>query len=416
MTAPPPTAPAIIKVNESMIDHLWLFDSDQAQHAPQGSTSRRYAYQAIRQIWALQHSKLLPRGVGNALVQALRVTLNGLRVPPDLQAWVSMLDAQQHSLVGEYEQAQHIISTQLLNQARSEVSDAWACAACAAFHDAWIRLSSPDADAELFGARTRTELIGRHMGPVLAILEKIGSNRQSLGPKMQAHLLRMSVVANRFSGLSVERVAWLQLASDVSSAQPSMAQAYSRLVSGWGFLADGQPDRAEYSLESASTSARQIGWGFGEWLASYELDCLRHRDDAHDIRLARLAKIRHSVLADIHPEASFVLGAAPSRRDRVMSAKDYIAANMGRRVSVQEVASHCLVSSRTLSHDFGQELGKRPLDYINEQKILYAQQLISEGKSVREASMAVGFDSTLGFIKAYVRVQGIPPPGYTGRA
>lgn len=396
--------------NDSLIGHLWLFDEDAHWQATHRSKAGHHAFRAIRHMWALQHSALIPRQAAHALTGALRAILGGMNVPVELQAWLTMIDVQQHSLLGEHEQAQALIRSRLLNVPPSQAVDAWACAASGAFHDAWLRLSPPRPVGGNPFKGDRVELMAQHLEPVRDILAGLGDHRQLCSPKMQAQLLRISVVLDSLRGAKADRSAWLQLAADISSSQPTMAQAYGQLASAWVFLAEGQTSRAELALEAAMVSARKLGWGMGDWFASHELDCLRHGADSHDARLQRLASVRQKVCAEVDEGAAGAPLSVPSRRERVQKAREFIVANLGQRISVEAVASHCAVSSRTLSHDFSQEMGKSPLDYINEQKVRHAEVLIGLGKSLREVATAVGFDSVLGFVKAYARVRGAPPP------
>lgn len=395
------------RVNQTLIGPLWPFDTELSPLSAGQGRASRYAFHAVKQIWALQHSTALPSSAALSLIHALRTTVESLSVSREVHAWVTLIDAQQSMLKGDA-----LLASQLLAElmARDDISlDARAGVVCVAFHAALLNVSPwQRGAAQELG---RTEALNLAMAEARQWRQGLLDRRHECNPRMQAQLLRVGAVMDALAGLELERPVWLQMASDMARPAPSMERAYSQLACAWVFLAEQRNHRATVAFEAALATAEALGWRLGQWWAAYELDVLRHPLDRHDIRLNRLPKHLMDWSETALPRDTSVEAAPPDSASRLDIAKRYIQANLARRISILEVASVCQVSPRTLTQDFHAGEGKTPLEYINELKVHRAGDWLAQGRSLREVATAVGFETVLGFTKAYMRVHGVPPPG-----
>ena len=84
-----------------------------------------------------------------------------------------------------------------------------------------------------------------------------------------------------------------------------------------------------------------------------------------------------------------------------------LARNANYRTS--KLASLCHVSVRQLERTFLVEMGRRPQDWLNEQRVLAARQLLREGRSITEVLQDLGFKQRSQFSRDFKKYHGIPP-------
>ncbi len=394
--------------NPNLVSGLWPFGDESLSRRVERSQASHYAVRAIKQIWALQHSTALPAHATASLIHALRATVAELSLPDSVRAWITLVDAQQCLFTGETTQT-HQLLWGLMTQ-KGLTAEARVGAVCVAFHMAMLEISPWLRGRHAPSART--EALNEAMVRARQWHQDLAPLRHELHPTMQAQTLRLSSVMDALAGRELERSVWLRMASDMAQPLPSVGRAYSQLACAWIFMAEQRTARAKVAFEAALATSERLGWRLGAWLAAYELDVLNQPFDLHDTRLQRLPLQGLDEPAGKAPSEDLEGGRPPSSESRLLMAKQHIQANLGRRISIIEVARICQVSPRTLTQDFHVGEGKTPLEYINELKVHLAGEALAEGKKLREVATAVGFETVLGFIKAYVRVHGVPPPGH----
>jgi AraC-like DNA-binding protein len=408
-----PAASAVPMVHQTLIHQLWPFEDELLGANARGSRGLRYACHAVQQMWVLQHSTVLHGGAALPLIRALQTTLGGLSLPPDMQAWVTLVEAQQRLFMGHQAQARQMLDSLL--RADKLTADVWAASLCVGFHAAVLSVSPWQTHADTDGAQPcRVETLSRALADIRLWRDRRNDLFEHCSPKAQAQLVRIGVVVDALDGQELDRTVWLRMASDMAKPVPSIARAYSQLASAWVFLTEGKTLRATVAFEAALSTSNALGWRFGGWVAAYELDLLRHPDDRHGGRVDRLPChlldwTQTTTPNDVSDEAPTLDSAA-----RLRVAKQYIQGHLARRISILEVAAICGVSPRTLTQDFHAGEGQTPLEYINALKVHQADEWLKEGRSIREVATAVGFETVLGFVKAYVRVHGAPPAGVGG--
>jgi AraC-like DNA-binding protein len=402
-----PAITAIQMINQKLMHQLWPFD-DELAHADRHRRELGYAYHAVKQMWVLQHSTVLPCAAALPLIQALKSTLEGLSLPPELHAWMTLIDAQQSLLTGDQVHATHTLGNLLRHDGLS--ADVRAATMCVGFHAAMLQASPLHAPGEVWPAPPRVETLSHALTGVRQWRDGWGDVFETCSPKAQAQLIRIGGIMDALDGRDLDRPAWLRMAADMAAPEPSIARAYSQLACGWVFLAEGRVHRATVAFDAALGTSHTLGWSLGSWLAAYELDVLKHPEDSTDMRSRRMP--RH--LLDWSHEVPVQAQDAPSRpldsATRLRVAKQYIQDHLAQRISILEVATICGVSPRTLTQDFHAAEGRTPLEYINAVKVEQAVEWLNQGRSIREVASAVGFETVLGFVKAYVRVHGQPPP------
>jgi AraC-like DNA-binding protein len=87
----------------------------------------------------------------------------------------------------------------------------------------------------------------------------------------------------------------------------------------------------------------------------------------------------------------------------------YINENIGRRITLEELADTASLSSFHFSRRFKRDTGYSPVEYVNRKKLDYAKTLlIRTDWPVTEIAERTGF-SLKGFIKLFSQEEGMPP-------
>jgi AraC-like DNA-binding protein len=88
----------------------------------------------------------------------------------------------------------------------------------------------------------------------------------------------------------------------------------------------------------------------------------------------------------------------------------YIRGHLQQPLSRQTLASAFGLSPEHINLLFRRELGMTPSAVINRERVMLAYRLIHEqGKSVKEAAYAVGYQDPFYFSRVFKRTLGIPP-------
>ncbi|WKK71926.1 AraC family transcriptional regulator [Rathayibacter oskolensis] len=92
--------------------------------------------------------------------------------------------------------------------------------------------------------------------------------------------------------------------------------------------------------------------------------------------------------------------------DRVAAA---VAGEPGREWTVDQLASVGAMSRTVLTERFRAAFGRSPAGYVTEVRMRRAKELLEAGRSVSEASRALGYSSDDGFSRAFRRHVGVVP-------
>jgi len=97
----------------------------------------------------------------------------------------------------------------------------------------------------------------------------------------------------------------------------------------------------------------------------------------------------------------------------VESAKSYIFENFSQDISLQELATHCLVSPFHFSRIFKAFMNMSPYQYLAEVRLNHAKVLLTTTEqSILDISYACGFNSPEHFATAYRHRYRLPPSGF----
>ena len=91
------------------------------------------------------------------------------------------------------------------------------------------------------------------------------------------------------------------------------------------------------------------------------------------------------------------------------NAIEYINENLFSIKEIREVCAHFNVSEQYLFKLFRTQLYISPYKYLVTKRLLYAQNMLQQGKRPTEIYYLCGFDSYVSFYKQYVRAFGHPP-------
>lgn len=96
----------------------------------------------------------------------------------------------------------------------------------------------------------------------------------------------------------------------------------------------------------------------------------------------------------------------------IKTVSDYIKANYMHKISVSELAEAINLNSRYLSRIFKKEKGVTIKEYIIRKKINKARELLSQGISVSDTAMFVGYPDQFAFSKIFKKYTGYSPTEY----
>lgn len=98
---------------------------------------------------------------------------------------------------------------------------------------------------------------------------------------------------------------------------------------------------------------------------------------------------------------------------RILKVLSFIRKNIDRKISVAELANHCLLSEFHFLRLFKRELKTSPINYINQKKIERAQLLlVVYKKSIKEIAYSLSFENVSYFTRLFRNVVGKTPSSY----
>lgn len=108
-------------------------------------------------------------------------------------------------------------------------------------------------------------------------------------------------------------------------------------------------------------------------------------------------------------------GATGSKRPEVAEAFRYVSMNLGRRISLEEVAEHLHLNPSYFSRFFKKETGATFIEHVTKMKMERAKELLDQtGHSVGEICELLGYDNQSYFIKTFKAHAGVTPVEYRG--
>lgn len=114
--------------------------------------------------------------------------------------------------------------------------------------------------------------------------------------------------------------------------------------------------------------------------------------------------------------AGEVAGARERRRVMIRNAKDYIKANLGKPITLSDIATHLGISAYHLSHIFSEESGFTMSSYLINARMEKAASMLNNPQiHISEAAYALGFEDPNYFSKVFRRHFGCSPVKYRTR-
>ena len=165
-----------------------------------------------------------------------------------------------------------------------------------------------------------------------------------------------------------------------------------------------------FCIEAASPSGRkmaQILQGICK---------LKDEESGYELRcLGLVSELWLTTLEYISGEnRAFVTGEAKHRHgDVVKRMISYIQEHFADNIAIRDLTEYAHVSRSECFRSFHRYTGKKPMEYINEYRLIQAAGLLKESDlSVAEIGSACGFGSSSYFGKLFKEKYGVPPLGY----
>jgi AraC family transcriptional regulator of arabinose operon len=95
---------------------------------------------------------------------------------------------------------------------------------------------------------------------------------------------------------------------------------------------------------------------------------------------------------------------------RIRKIVESMAGSLGQRIKLEEMAESCGLSASRFSHLFQKEVGKSPLHYLEDRRMLRARQMLERtGHSISQIAYDLGYDDPLYFSKRFKVYTGFSP-------
>lgn len=91
---------------------------------------------------------------------------------------------------------------------------------------------------------------------------------------------------------------------------------------------------------------------------------------------------------------------------------EFINGNLGDDLSIQRLSSHFYMNKYYLMHKFKLLTGHSIHNYILQKRLIWANELIREGKSITQASLECGFSDYSSFVRAFKKMYDVSPRKY----
>ncbi|MDR4892946.1 MULTISPECIES: AraC family transcriptional regulator [unclassified Chryseobacterium] len=102
-------------------------------------------------------------------------------------------------------------------------------------------------------------------------------------------------------------------------------------------------------------------------------------------------------------------------KSRIGFVVDYIKRNLHQKLSIDSIAKLAYVSKSNFFKMFKDELGTSPNDFILQERINRAKELLASQTSIKETAFQTGFSDTNYFTRVFKQLEGITPKSYQDR-
>ncbi|UEQ78539.1 helix-turn-helix domain-containing protein [Chryseobacterium arthrosphaerae] len=102
-------------------------------------------------------------------------------------------------------------------------------------------------------------------------------------------------------------------------------------------------------------------------------------------------------------------------RSRIGFVVDYIKRNLHQKLSIDSIAKLAYVSKSNFFKMFKDEFGTSPNDFILQERINKAKELLASQNSIKETAYQTGFSDTNYFTRVFKQLVGVTPKSYQNR-
>ncbi|WP_312174979.1 helix-turn-helix domain-containing protein [Chryseobacterium sp.] len=99
-------------------------------------------------------------------------------------------------------------------------------------------------------------------------------------------------------------------------------------------------------------------------------------------------------------------------RSRISFAVDYIRKNLHQKLSIESIAKLAYVSKSNFFRMFKDELGTSPNEFILQERISRAKELLKSRNSIKETAFQTGFSDANYFTRVFKQLVGVTPKNY----
>jgi AraC-like DNA-binding protein len=416
---PHPHVPVLWPFDDVWPTTGWVDSAKTTAQTEREAASVSHAQRGIMLLWSMQEAMSLPKRTTTGLAQSMLATLKDHPARAEVADWLTCLEAHQLALDGDMPTARSLL---VAMRARHEGQASALSMACEVL--GWYRLAllsccpvthhtiAPPATAEVRTSR----LYPLALQAAMPTLQRLKDHRRALPMSLRSHLARIAVVAHAASPQTFTSEDWIHLLQDALRSPDDLQRAHASLSLGLAYSAQGLDARAQECLLRAHEGASQLGWGQGAWISGVELLPFHatptgsHSPALFDGLQARLSAWLCDDASGEPIEMTDEHAALSEAQKRVNKAIAFTGKNHELRLTVETLARHCHVSSRTLSQDFKDVLGLTPLEFLTRERMGRARQILEESAlPLSEVASQVGYDTVLGFSKAYIKVFGEAP-------
>lgn len=102
-------------------------------------------------------------------------------------------------------------------------------------------------------------------------------------------------------------------------------------------------------------------------------------------------------------------------KSRIGFVVDYIKKNLHQKLSIDSIAKLAYVSKSNFFKMFKDELGTSPNDFILQERINRAKELLASNNSIKETAFQTGFSDTNYFTRVFKQLVGVTPKSYQNK-